>query len=87
MVGRISGAVLGYLAYSAEPIDTSRAMQFGLVSRAFSEPRFDEEAEQFLALLASRNRSELAAIKSLIRSKENGATIDLAAKSFAVARF
>ncbi len=47
-------------------IDADTAFRFGLVNRVFSADSFEEEADSFLATLASRSASALALSKRLL---------------------
>ncbi len=75
----VPAKALSYLVYSAETIDAHEARTLGFASAVFPAASFGEQANAFLAKLASRPRIVLETIKRY-QQKAPGLSPDMAAE-------
>ncbi|MDB5856434.1 MAG: enoyl-CoA hydratase/carnithine racemase [Ramlibacter sp.] len=62
-LGKVPLKALSYLVYSAEPVDATRAVQLGMVSKTYPAGDFESGSLQFVRGLAERPRLVLETIK------------------------
>jgi enoyl-CoA hydratase len=75
---RVSRNAALWMAYSADFIDSQRALTYGFISHVVSDEKLDEEVERFCRTLLSRPRPAILGLKEYLRvaprMDEQGAT-------------